>query len=200
MSLSTSEYRVEDLDSVVMRAKNGSHEAFAELVRLYQRDVRAVICRQLGRGPIADDLAQDVFVHAFRSIESFRGQGAIRSWLLGITRNVVLSHLRKKTKHPSITLSDFVDSFQMSASGDDGIDVELQSQQLDLLRGCVQQLNDDQRRIVESFYFEQLPAAVIARKLDRKPGTIRMSLLRIRDVLRRCVEKKSVAGENFDGW
>ena len=94
MSLSMSECRVEDLDLVVMRARDGSHEAFAELVRRYQHDVRAVICRHLGRGPAADDIAQEVFVHAFRNIATFRAQGSIRSWLLGITRNLIVSHFR----------------------------------------------------------------------------------------------------------
>ena len=191
MSLSMSEYRVEDLDTVVMRAKNGSHEAFAELVRLYQHDVRAVICRQLGRGPAADDVAQDVFVHAFRNIATFRGQGSIRSWLLGITRNLIVSHFRRKARHSSITLADLVDRLQIAECDDDAIDIDLQAQQLDVLRGCVKQLSDDQRRIVEAFYFENLPAAVIARQMERKPGTIRMSLLRIRDVLRRCVDQKT---------
>ena len=191
MSLSMSEYRVEDLDSVVMRAKNGSHEAFAELVRLYQHDVRAVVCRQLGRGPAADDIAQDVFVHAFRNIATFRGQGSIRSWLLGITRNLIVSHFRQQARHSSITLADLVDRLQIAECDDDAIDMDLQMQQLDVLRGCVKQLSDDQRRMVEAFYFENLPAAVIARQMERKPGTIRMSLLRIRDILRRCVEQKT---------
>ena len=191
MSLSMSEYRVEDLDSVVMRAKHGSHEAFAELVRVYQHDVRAVVCRQLGRGPAADDIAQDVFVHAFRNIATFRGQGSIRSWLLGITRNLIVSHFRQQARHSSITLADLVDRLQIAECDDDAIDMDLQMQQLDVLRGCVKQLSDDQRRMVEAFYFENLPAAVIARQMERKPGTIRMSLLRIRDVLRRCVEQKT---------
>ena len=191
MSLSMSEYRVEDLDSVVMRAKNGSHEAFAELVRLYQHDVRAVICRQLGRDPAADDIAQDVFVHAFRNIATFRAEGSIRSWLLGITRNLIVSHFRQQARHSSITLADLVDRLQIAECDDDAIDMDLQAQQIDVLRGCVKQLSDDQRRIVEAFYFENLPAAVIARQMERKPGTIRMSLLRIRDVLRRCVEQKT---------
>jgi RNA polymerase sigma-70 factor (ECF subfamily) len=182
---------MEDRDSVVMRAKNGSHEAFAELVRLYQHDVRAVICRQLGRGPAADDVAQDVFVHAFQNIATFRAEGSIRSWLLGITRNLIVSHFRQQARHSSITLADLVDRLQIAECDDDAIDMDLQMQQLDVLRGCVKQLSDDQRRIVEAFYFENLPAAVIARQMERKPGTIRMSLLRIRDVLRRCVEQKT---------
>ncbi len=186
-----SEYRVEDLDLVVMRAKNGSHEAFAELVRLYQHDVRSVICRQLGRGPAADDVAQDVFVHAFQNIATFRAEGSIRSWLLGITRNLIVSHFRRQAGYSSITLADLVDSLQIAECDNDAIDMDLQAQQLDVLRGCVKQLRDDQRRIVEAFYFENLPSAVIARQMERKPGTIRMSLLRIRDVLRRCVEQKT---------
>ena len=186
-----SEYRVEDLDTVVMQAKNGSHEAFAELVRLYQHEVRAVICRQIGRGPASDDLAQDVFVHAFRNISTFRAEGSIRSWILGITRNLIVNHYRRSARQRSITLADLVDSLHIAECDEDAIDMDLQTQQLDLLRGCVEQLSDDQRRIIDAFYFENLPAAVIARQMERKPGTIRMSLLRIRDVLRRCVEHKT---------
>ena len=191
MSFLMSEYRVEDLDAVVMRAKDGSHEAFADLVRLYQHDVQAAVCRKLGRCTVADDIAQDVFVHAYRNIKSFKGQGSIRSWLLAITRNLIVNHFRHKARQKSITLTDLVDSLHIADSEEDAIDIDQQMQQIEVLRGCVKQLSDDQRRIVESFYFENLPAAVIARQMERKPGTIRMSLLRIRDVLRRCVEHKT---------
>ncbi|MFN3190033.1 MAG: RNA polymerase sigma factor [Aureliella sp.] len=191
MPLSMSEFQAEDLDSVVRRAKNGSHDAFAELVRLYQQDVRSFICRQLGCGSTADDIAQDVFVQAFRSIATYREQGAVRSWLLGIARNLVVSHLRRKVRRNSISLVDLVDRLQAAEREEDPSDMEWQLQQIDVLRGCVKQLSEQQQRIIESFYFENIPATAIARQMQRKPGTIRMTLLRVREVLRRCVEQKT---------
>jgi len=138
-------------------------------------------------------VAQDVFVEAFRNIATFRGQGTIRSWLLGIARYRVLSHLRRKSKREGTSLDDSLAELHLSYVEDDPVDAEQRLEQLHALQDCVSSLPKDRQLIIEQYYFNSVPVAVIGRQMDRKPGSVRMMLLRIRDILRQCVERKTVS-------
>ncbi|MFK8112348.1 MAG: RNA polymerase sigma factor [Rubripirellula sp.] len=178
----------QDLDDVVSRAQQGSQDAFSQIVLLYQDEVRRFVRWRLGNRATADDLAQDIFVQAYRSIATFRGEGSIRSWLLGIARHHVLSHLRQVKRHPGTSLDDSLELLRLAYDEDDPVDVELRMEQLRVLQDCVSRLRKDQQHVVDQFYFANVSVAVIGTQIDRKPGAVRMLLLRIRDVLRQCVE------------
>src|SRR5688572_3652934 len=80
----------------VERAKAGDREAFSQLVRLHQAVVRAYVSAHVRAAETADDLAQEVFLRAFRRLDAFQlpESGSMRPWLLGIARNLLLEHLR----------------------------------------------------------------------------------------------------------
>lgn len=87
----------DDLE-LVRQARTGSQAAFTTLVQLHQRSVRTFIARSVRPTDLADDLAQDVFLSAYRNLEQFQGDGAFLSWLLGIARHKVLTHLRSQAR------------------------------------------------------------------------------------------------------
>src|SRR5262245_7201978 len=78
----------------IAEARKGSREAFTELVRLHQGRIRAYLGRQLRQQETADDVAQEVFLAAYRSLSSYRGEVPFALWLLGIARNSALMQLR----------------------------------------------------------------------------------------------------------
>jgi RNA polymerase sigma-70 factor (ECF subfamily) len=67
-----------------------------EIFRAHQREVFAFLLRTVGNHTAAEDLAQDVFVRAFRSSLLFRGESSIRTWLFTIANRVLIDHYRKK--------------------------------------------------------------------------------------------------------
>ena len=70
-------------------------QAFGELVRRYQSRVRGWL-RHLARDAVlADDLAQETFIRAWKKLSAFKGKGSFEAWLLGIARNEFLQHRRK---------------------------------------------------------------------------------------------------------
>src|SRR5690349_11338509 len=83
----------EDADrALVDAAAAGSREAFDELVRRYQTSI-ITLARVLTSGSgEAEDLAQEIFVRAWRSIGRFRGESTFRTWLHRIAINVVRTH------------------------------------------------------------------------------------------------------------
>lgn len=77
-------------------AQNGDAEAFAKLYNLHKRRVYTLCLRMLGNVSAAEDMTQNVFLHLFRKLGSFRGESAFSTWLHRLTVNLVLMHLRKK--------------------------------------------------------------------------------------------------------
>jgi RNA polymerase sigma-70 factor (ECF subfamily) len=85
---------------------NGNMEAFEEIYRRHSRRVYSLCLRMTTNVEKAEDLAQDVFVHLFRKIGSFRGQSAFTTWLHRVTVNQVLMHFRKRSTKTEQTSED----------------------------------------------------------------------------------------------
>jgi RNA polymerase sigma-70 factor (ECF subfamily) len=80
---------------LVSEARGGSQEAFEQIVRRYQRPVIGLIARMTGDRALAEDLAQDTFVKAFRSLATFDPARRLSSWLFRIAHNTTLDALRR---------------------------------------------------------------------------------------------------------
>jgi len=82
--------------SLVEDARRGGREAFAELVRRHERRVYAIALRMAGNPADADDLAQEVFLTAWKAIGSFRSGSSFYTWLYRIAVNASLTFLKKR--------------------------------------------------------------------------------------------------------
>jgi len=80
------------------RAAAGSSAAFHELVRRFERPILSLIQRMVHDPALAEDLAQETFVKAYRKLDSFDPERQLSSWLFKIAHNTTLDHLRRK--HP----------------------------------------------------------------------------------------------------
>jgi RNA polymerase sigma-70 factor (ECF subfamily) len=78
-------------------AQEGDDHAVAELVRRTQPDVWR-LCRALGSPGEVEDLVQDTYLRALRSIPSYRGDAPVRTWLLAVARNVCADHVRRRER------------------------------------------------------------------------------------------------------
>jgi RNA polymerase sigma-70 factor (ECF subfamily) len=85
-------------ERLVEEAGQGSREAFAELVRRYERRVYAVALRMARNPADADDLAQEVFLTAWTAIASFRCGSSFYTWLYRIAVNTSLTFLKKRKR------------------------------------------------------------------------------------------------------
>jgi RNA polymerase sigma-70 factor (ECF subfamily) len=91
---------------LAQKSADGNMEAFEELYRRHSRRVYSLCLRMTSNVEKAEDLAQDVFVHLFRKIGSFRGQSAFTTWLHRVTVNQVLMHFRKRSTKTEQTTED----------------------------------------------------------------------------------------------
>ena len=78
---------------LVVRARAGEEDAFAEIVRGYQRRVYGVAMRMTRRHEVADDIAQDTFIRAYRSLDRFELGRPLGPWLVKIAVNLSINYL-----------------------------------------------------------------------------------------------------------
>jgi len=80
---------------LVAGALGGSEDAYRELVRRFERPIYSLIARMVGDAATAEDLAQEVFVKAFRRLDSYDPERKLSSWLFKIAHNTTIDHLRR---------------------------------------------------------------------------------------------------------
>ncbi len=88
--------------ALVSRAKGGDVAAFEELIVDQQDRIYNLTYRMVGDPELAMDLAQEVFLKAFRSIRGFKSQAKFSTWLYSIATNVCLDELRKLKRKPIV--------------------------------------------------------------------------------------------------
>ena len=81
--------------AIVRAARAGDREAFMQLVRVHQAGVRALASGLLGDRALAEDVAQEAFLRAWRGLPRFRGEAAFATWLYRIVRRVVADEARR---------------------------------------------------------------------------------------------------------
>jgi RNA polymerase sigma-70 factor (ECF subfamily) len=103
MALPTFAAQPEEFDSdahLVSRALEGELPAFERLVSRYQNKIVGYAARMLSDTDEAEDVAQEVFIKAYRSLDSFRGDAMFSTWLYRITTNLCIDRLRAKKRRP----------------------------------------------------------------------------------------------------
>jgi RNA polymerase sigma-70 factor (ECF subfamily) len=85
---------------LVELAKQGDTQAFGQLYQLHVDRVYSYILFRVRDSELAQDLTQDVFLHAFKAIGRFTWQGKFAPWLLRIGRNAIIDHWRKDARRP----------------------------------------------------------------------------------------------------
>lgn len=175
------------------RARAGSAEAFADLVRLHQVMVRSYLGRFVRDRDMAENLAQETFLAAYRDLATYRGDAPLRRWLLGIARHQALMYLREEARRRARggeslegTLAQILTRRLESAAGD----LSGQEERVAALKRCIDTLAPASRDMVRGFYFRGQNAGDIARSAGKKEGAVWMTLLRIRQALRQCIETR----------
>ena len=87
------ESSIEEDRALVVRARSRDEDAFAEIVKRYQRRVYAVAMRMTRRHEVADDITQETFIRAYKSLDRFELGRPLGPWLVKIAVNLSLNHL-----------------------------------------------------------------------------------------------------------
>ena len=153
---------------LVRLAQAGSREAFDVIVQRHQRHVYQLCYRFVGSHEDAADLAQDVFVRAYRALRSFKGQSAFGTWLYRIGVNVCLNRKALKTLRFEPLLA--VEPAAISERADAAL---LRTERAARVRAAVARLPRKQRATLILRTYHELPHDEIARILGSSVGAVK---------------------------
>ena len=172
-----------DTDEVlVARAQSGDTSAFDQLVIRYSPRLYGMIYHMTSNKEDANDLTQDVFAKAYRSLPRFRGRSSFYTWIYAIGTNMTLNFLKKRNRRVAWSLDNLDSGIQNDEAMVDLAHVANPRHQSDLnelqkkLNEALQSLSNRHRAVVTMFDIQGIPHAEISKILKVSEGTVRSRL------------------------
>jgi RNA polymerase sigma-70 factor (ECF subfamily) len=177
-----------EIEAILDEVARGRTEAFGRLVRDHALPLRSYLASQVYHLDDVDDLAQEVFLAAFRSLSTFRRGDDFGAWLRGIARNKLLVYFRSQSRR-SQTLQRFRDA--VTALIEDDLERAAATDRAELIERllrCIAALPERLRRVVRAGLDGDKPAEVAA-ALSTTVGVVYNLHYRANQLLRECLQK-----------
>ena len=181
-SESTNESPTDADEVIVSRAQSGDTLAFDQLVVRYSPRLYGMIYHMTSNKEDANDLTQDVFAKAYRSLNRFRGRSSFYTWIYAIGTNMTLNFLKKRNRRAAWSLDNLDSGIQNDEAMVDLAHAANPRHQSDLnelqkkLNEAMQSLSNVHRAVVTMFDIQGIPHAEISKILKVSEGTVRSRL------------------------
>ncbi len=173
---------------LIEQTLGGNQAAYADLVRRHQRFVFTLAMRFSKNRENAEEIAQDCFIKAYRSLSAFQRQSKFSTWLYSIVYTTSMTFLRKKrVDTDSIDDENTYIQFENQASGFDNNLAENKSRSY-YLNLAIGQLLPDDAAIITLFYMGEQSLEEIGRTMDMEANTVKVKLFRARQRLKEKLE------------
>ncbi len=175
--------------------RRSSQEDFTVLYERYFQRVYSFAYTRLRNHADAEEVVQETFTAVFRSIDAYRGQSALLSWIYGIAKNTVNNHLRRAKAH-EVRLERAQPELSRSAWSLDACTPEerLSLQRCsDLVAEQLASIADWQAEVFVLRHIENLPISEIARRTSRSNDAVRSSLYRVKRLVVEAVDPGMVS-------
>lgn len=174
---------------IISRVLKGDQQVYAALVERYQNYVFTLVMRFTDKREDAEEIAQDIFVKAYRSLADFRGDAKFSTWLYTIVRTSCITFLRKKKLETS-SIDNEKTAIQLESreSGFKANIVEQKSRQA-MVNEAIQLLSPDDAQIITLFYKAEQSLEEIGTIMGLEPNTVKVKLHRARHRLKEKMEK-----------
>jgi len=174
---------------IIKKILQGDQALFAQLVQRYQRYVFTLVSRFTSNREDAEEISQDIFVKAYRSLADFRGEAKFSTWLYTVVRTSCITFLRKKQLDTtSLDNERTLIQLENKESGFNANIVEQKSRHA-LLNAAIRLLSPDDSQILTLFYKGEQSLEEIGRIMGLEPNTVKVKLHRARNRLREKMEK-----------
>ena len=175
-------------NEIISKVLSGDHQAYAGLVNRYQNYVFTLTMRMIKNREDAEEVAQDVFIKAYKYLADFRGASKFTTWLYTIVNNTCISFLRKKKLE--IHSLDNEKMFEAADSLDSGLRANLveQKSKLAMVNKAIALLNPADATIITLFYKGEQTLDEIAGILGLEVNTAKVRLHRARTRLKEKME------------
>ena len=173
---------------IIARILQGEPAHFAELVNRYQNYVFTLTLRFIKSREDAEEVAQDIFVKAYRSLADFRGASKFSTWLYTITTTTCITFLRKKKLDiHSLDNEKIFETVQNQDSGFNANQVE-QKSKVHMVNSAINMLGADDAEVLTLFYKAEQSLEEISRILGMETNAVKVRLHRARQRLKEKME------------
>ena len=173
---------------LVKKSQLGDKNAFEELVKRHQELVFSLSFKLTGNRELANDVAQEAFIRAWKAIGKFRGDSTFGTWIYRITVNTAWTLRKKAKKHYSLNIEDTQEPVVVDEKKDPEL-VAINSDLSLVLRKALNQIPLEQRIIVELKNIEGRSHKEIADYLDISVTAAKVRLHRAHQKLRNILEE-----------
>lgn len=179
-----------DLDLIKM-AKAGNHFAFKEIVKRYKSKIAGVIFGMLGRCVEADDIGQEVFIRFYGSLDKFRGESALGTYLTRIAINLSLNEIKRRKRKIILSLDNYQEKGNDIAESERAL---LSGESREIINNALHKLGPKYRsvlvlRLIEGYSTEEtanileLPFGTVLSRLARGQKKLKELLTPYGDIL-----------------
>jgi RNA polymerase sigma-70 factor (ECF subfamily) len=169
-------------NQLVERTQAGDARAFDELVVRFSPRLYGLIYHMTASHEDTNDLLQEVFAKAYRSIRGFQGKSSFYTWMHTIAVNMTINFLKKRNRRNTMSLDDIdngilndPDFIAATSNGDPSHSANLSELQKKLNESMLK-LSHEHRAVVTMFDIQGMPHAEIAKILKISEGTVRSRL------------------------
>lgn len=178
---------------LVERVKDGDQQAFDLLVRKYQHKIHGLVSRFVHDQAAVEDVVQESFIKAYRSLDRFRGDSAFYTWLYRIAVNTAKNYLVSRGRRPPDADVDATEAEQMT--GGDALrefgtpeDQTLSNEMYRRVLETIDNLPADLRTALTLREIDGLTYEEIANVMDCPIGTVRSRIFRAREAVNKTLE------------
>lgn len=169
---------------VIERAQAGDADAFNEIVRRYRHKIMGTAYRILGGGQDVEDVAQEVFVRFYRSIDQLRTTEVFEPWLYRLTVNAVYDHLRRRRRRTDTMMSELKDeqvhAIDAAASGSAFADEVRASEARELVGRLWERISEEDRILLTLKEVQGLSLKELEQIYEVNTNALKVRLFRAR--------------------
>ncbi|MDT7808987.1 MAG: hypothetical protein QOJ70_2800 [Acidobacteriota bacterium] len=172
---------------LVARVRAGDEEAFRLIFDRYSRPVLSFIFDMVGDRSLAEDLAQETFVRAYRGLDSLREETKLSTWLFAIAKNCAREQLRTRRRHEGNVELDAGPAFELHDKARTPSGQLLDKELNGVIEGALMKLDEDKRTVFTLKVLQQRSYDEIAEITGFSVGKLKTDLHRARAEMRRRI-------------
>ncbi|WP_350287637.1 sigma-70 family RNA polymerase sigma factor [uncultured Croceitalea sp.] len=164
-----------DIDAIL----NGNAQEFSKLVEEYKNIVFTVGLRMLKNTEEAEEVAQDTFVKVYKSLNNFKRDSKLSTWIYRIAYNTCLDRIKKNKKEMYNVSMDEIDGFEITQMNN-ALEQLITEEKSMLVKKCVAQLSAKDAALISFFYFEEKNLNELSEILSLTENNVKVGLFRAR--------------------
>jgi len=177
----------QDDAELVAETLSGHRDAFGQIVSRYQSLVCSIAYSATGSLSQSEDIAQDTFIAAWKTLRNLREPEKLRAWLCGIARNLVNNSLRRQGREPSHRAESLEEIAESHSSDPLPVDHTISNEEADILWRSLERIPEIYREPLILFYREHQSIETVAANLDLTEDNVKQRLSRGRKLLQEQV-------------